>query len=232
MGKRIKHENESETIERAIEEEEFGIATTDQKNIGNDLGLHIAEAAHEASMLRETLSTLRQTFHETRREASVATMTNWAYKKQLRISRECFASTVKRDKLKNASQDDLELIQEGNDYFHGGNCVLDISIWELKGYRKDLDTFQYLYGLNPPQVERILLSPETVDALDDHTTIIASKFHAPTEEFHVIFLLFVQELITADFPCSFLSEPNNRVTKLYWEFREAVNRVPRVSNPK
>ena len=100
-------------------------------------------------MLRETLSTLRETFHETRREASVATMTNWAYKKQLRISRERFASTVKRDKLKNASQDDLDLIQEGNDYFHGGNCVLDIDIWEPKGYRKDLDTFQYLYGLNP-----------------------------------------------------------------------------------
>lgn len=49
--------------------------TTDQKkNIGNCLGLHIAQVAHEASMLRETLSTLRETCNETRREASVATI--------------------------------------------------------------------------------------------------------------------------------------------------------------
>ena len=79
MAKRIKykHENESEAIGRAktaLEEEEFGIATTDEKSIGNDLGLHIAEAAHETSMLRETLSTLRETCNETRREASVATI--------------------------------------------------------------------------------------------------------------------------------------------------------------
>lgn len=78
----------------------------------------------------------------------------------------------------------------------------------------------------------MLLSSETVDALDDHATIIASKFHAPTEEFHVRFSLFVQELIASNFPCFFLSEPNNRVAKLYWEFREAINRVSRVSNPK
>lgn len=166
-----------------------------------------------------------------RREASVVAMKR-AYSKQLRISRERFASTVKRDKLKNASQADLDLIQDGNDdYFHGGNCVLDMDIWEPTGNRKDLDTFQYLYGLNPPQVERTLLSSETVDALDDHAAIIASKLHAPTE-FHVRFSLFVQELIASDFPCFFLSEPNNRVTKLYWEFREAINRVPPGEQPQ
>lgn len=203
------------------------------ENKCNSLDLHIANAAHEASMLRETLSTLREACNESQREASVVAMKNRAYSKQLRISRERFASTVKRDKLKNASQADLDLIQDGNDdYFHGGNCVLDMDIWEPTGNRKDLDTFQYLYGLNPPQVERMLLSSETVDALDDHATIIASKFHAPTEEFHVRFSLFVQELIASDFPCFFLSEPNNRVVKLYWEFREAINRVSRVSNPK
>ena len=203
------------------------------ENKYNSLGLHIADAAHEASMLHETLSTSRETCNESRREASVVAMKNRAYSKQLRISRERFASTAKRDKLRNASQADLDLIQDGNDdYLHGGNCVLDMDIWEPTGNRKDLDTFQYLYGLNPPQVERMLLSSETVDALDDHATIIASKFHAPTKEFHVRFSLFVQELIASDFPCFFLSEPNNRVTKLYWEFREAINRVPRMNNPK
>ena len=121
------------------------------ENKYNSLGLHIADAAHEASMLHETLSTLRETCNESRREASVVAMKNRAYSKQLRISRERFASTVKRDKLKNASQADLDLIQDGNDdYFHGGNCVLDMDIWEPTGNRKDLDTFQYLYGLSPP----------------------------------------------------------------------------------
>lgn len=63
----------------------------------------------------------------------------------------------------------------------------------------------------------MLLSSETVDALDDHATIIASKFHAPTEEFHVGFSSFVQEIVKSDLPCFFLSEPNHRLTKLYWE---------------
>lgn len=81
----------------------------------------------------------------------------------VRISRERFASTVKRDKVHNATEADLDLIRDGNDYFHGGNCVLDVEIWQAKGDRRDIETFQYLYGMSPNLVGRIL-SKETIDA--------------------------------------------------------------------
>lgn len=144
-------------------------------------------------------------------------MKNRAYNKQLRISRERFASTVKRDKLNNASQADLDLIQDGDGYFHGGNCVLDMDIWEPTGNRKDLDTFQYLYELTPTQVE--FSCPQK--PLTHLMTTPHRCLQVPCSD---------REIVKSDFPCCFLSEPNHRLTKLYWEFREAINRVPRISN--
>ena len=237
LAKRIKlrHESDQVTIQRARRaltqamDEEFCITMTDRKTTGDPLGLHIAGEAQEANSLRDILSSLKETCDQTRRDAYIATIKNRAYNKQLRISRERFASTVKRDKLHNATEADLDLIRDGNDYFHGGNCVLDVEIWQPKGDRRDIETFQYLYGMSPNQVGRIL-SEETIDALDDHATIVASKFHKPNDYFHTSFAAFVEELIKHNFP-DFLSNPNHSVTKRYWEFRDALNQVPRIKNP-
>lgn len=176
LVKRTKHRNESEehTMERvrmALKEalsDEFSTTTTEQKTIGNALGLNIAGEAKEANTLREILSSLKETCDRTRHEAYITTRKNRAYNKQVRVSRERFACTVKRDKLHNASEADLELIQDGNEYFHVGNCVLDIDIREPRGHRKDVDTLKFLYGLTPSQVEQTPLSSEVIDALDDH----------------------------------------------------------------
>ena len=41
--------------------------------------------------------------------------------------------------------------------------MLDVEIWQAKGDRRDIETFQYLYGMSPNLVGRIL-SKETIDA--------------------------------------------------------------------
>lgn len=47
--------------------------------------------------------------------------------------------------LTNADRRDSDMIRDGNEYFHGGNCILDI--WALIGEQKDYDTSRYLNGL-------------------------------------------------------------------------------------
>lgn len=107
--------------------------------------------------------------------------------------------------------------------------MLDVEIWQPKGDRRDIETFQYLYSMSPNQVGRIL-SEETINTLDNHAMIVASKFHKPNDYFHTSFAAFVEELIKHNFP-DFLSNPNHSVTKRYWEFCDALNQVPRIKNP-
>ena len=68
-----------------------------------------------------------------------------------KLLRNRFISTFKRDKLGNATWDDLRIISEGNSWAHGGDAVADAQLYKGATRRSDVCDFELLYGL-PPSV--------------------------------------------------------------------------------
>lgn len=64
---------------------------------------------------------------------------------------------------------------------------------------KNYDIFYYLCGLSPERVGCVIVSSNTVDILDGHASIVASKYRASTDEFRNTFALFNRELAIPSF---------------------------------
>lgn len=77
------------------------------------------------------------------------------------------------------------IIREGTENVRGGNCIIDADVWVPKGKRKDIETFESLYGVLPENFRRFMACEGTVKVVNKHAGIIASKSQVvPTAEFH------------------------------------------------
>ncbi|RPA91453.1 hypothetical protein L873DRAFT_1714083, partial [Choiromyces venosus 120613-1] len=64
-------------------------------------------------------------------------------------------STFKRDKLNNAMESDIDIIQEGNIMAHEGDAAVDALLYEGLNGRHDPSAFEELYGIHPADVVKI-----------------------------------------------------------------------------
>lgn len=186
----------------------------------------------EIPLLRDEIRAVTTTLDDVNRIMANNEVLLKAMLTETRRSRECFASVYKRDKLNTADFEDLMIIREGTENVRGGNCIIDADIWVPKGKRKDVETFESLYGVLPEHVSRLMACKETVDLVDKHAEIIASKSRVPTDEFHATFKTFIDELISSDYPSNYpsnyLTDTANPLFELHWKFLDAANYVPRI----
>ncbi|KAG0129176.1 hypothetical protein HOY82DRAFT_465121, partial [Tuber indicum] len=85
-----------------------------------------------------------------------------------------FMSSFKHNKLHSAVDCDHKIIRDGNATAHGGNTEADAMLYCGPAGRRDVKTFEHLYGLLPEMVLKIRHA-ETIDLLNKHATVRASK---------------------------------------------------------
>jgi len=135
-------------------------------NFGNDYVPLLPGASKETWALRQKVAFLEGKVNtlETNvtllqnaaalREEKIASLENHASDLALslesyKLLRNRFISTFKRDKLGNATWDDLKIIAEGNGWAHGGDAVADAQLYKGATRRSDICDFELLYGLPP-----------------------------------------------------------------------------------
>ncbi|RPA90132.1 hypothetical protein L873DRAFT_1783206 [Choiromyces venosus 120613-1] len=154
------------------------------------------------------------------------TSSHEAYK----LLRNRFISTFKRDKgLVKATEADRRIIAEGNGWVHGGDVVVDAQLYEGVGGRKDIAAFKKLYAVSPADVQTIRYQP-TIDALNTHAGIIASKHKIGTDEFYARFSGFIRLLEEFGYDDGYLGGNATDVTRAYWSFLNCIkDEVKRVN---
>ncbi|KAF8466208.1 hypothetical protein BDZ91DRAFT_816757, partial [Kalaharituber pfeilii] len=132
-----------------------------------------------------------------------------------------FISTFKRDILENATDSDRRIIGAGNAWAHGGDAVVDAQLYRGAGGRRDFGAFKKLYGFPPETVERISHQP-TIDLLNTHAGVIASKHETGSDSFYTLFAEFVRLFDESDYDDAFLDGNANGVTRAYWDFLNCI----------
>ena len=245
VAERIEPTTDSNTILRAksaltdtVEREQFTVEWRDSITIvGNEMGVDYGHSKAAISQLEENVRTLTARADASDRRADAlgqeAAHTRLYLDTMLtdaRRTRERFACVFKRDKLRTANDADLQVIREGNNSVHGGNCVLDGDLWIPNGQRRDIETFQALYGILPQDTHWAAQYQPSLDSLNIHASIVSSQFRKPTNEFITAFKEYADVLQTSDFPSGYLEGDGNAVSLRYWRFHQAANAVPLISD--
>ena len=140
--------------------------------VRNEGGLRIAERVDKIEPLESEVAHLRQktskqqgTIGELRELADklekenrrlIGTLNDLVFDGRYYIAiRHRFISTTKRDVLKTATDVDYHFIQSGNVVAHHGNAELDSLLYQ-SGARNDVDAFEFLYGIPPGGISKML----------------------------------------------------------------------------
>ncbi|KAG0133430.1 hypothetical protein HOY82DRAFT_641116, partial [Tuber indicum] len=134
-----------------------------------------------------------------------------------------FISTFKRDVLKCGTAQDRVLISEGNECAHGGDAKADARLYRGPSGRRDVDAFETLYGLSPETVERITEDKETINVLNIHASIKASKYKTGNKNFYLAFNRYIDRLKASrdGRDEDFVGEGHPVLTETYWAFIQA-----------
>ncbi|KAG0137735.1 hypothetical protein HOY82DRAFT_477327 [Tuber indicum] len=134
-----------------------------------------------------------------------------------------FISTFKRDVLKCGTAQDKTLISEGNEYAHGGDAKADARLYSGPSCRKDVYAFETLYGVSPETVENTAEDKETINVLNIHASVKASKYKKGNESFYLAFNTFL-DLFKArrnGRDEDSVGEGRTALSKAYWVFIHA-----------
>ncbi|RPA91752.1 hypothetical protein L873DRAFT_1867002 [Choiromyces venosus 120613-1] len=128
-----------------------------------------------------------------------------------------FISTFKRDKLNNATESDIDSIQEGNIMAHEGDAAVDALLYEGLNGRRDPSAFKELYGMHPADVVKIR-HKETIKILNIHAGVRADSHKTGTDEFYRRFAEFVQLFEGSGCDESYLTAGSQYadVARAYW----------------
>ncbi|RPA92051.1 hypothetical protein L873DRAFT_1818402 [Choiromyces venosus 120613-1] len=128
-----------------------------------------------------------------------------------------FISTFKRDKLNNATESDIYIIQEGNTMAHEGDAAVDALLYEGLNGRRDPSAFKELYGMHPADVVKIR-HKETIHILSIHAGVRADSRKTGTDEFYRRFAEFVQLFEGSGCDESYLTAGSQcaDVARAYW----------------
>ncbi|KAA8893538.1 hypothetical protein FN846DRAFT_751931, partial [Sphaerosporella brunnea] len=136
-----------------------------------------------------------------------------------KLLRNRFISTFKRDKLASATEADTRIIAAGNTWAHGGDAVVDALLYTGTGGRRDVTAFEKLYGMSPGAVQMIK-HKETIDVLNTHAGVIASKHKTGSDKFYTLFAEFVKLFKESGdgLEEGYLDGYPTDVTRAYWAF--------------
>ncbi|KAA8902718.1 hypothetical protein FN846DRAFT_1022449 [Sphaerosporella brunnea] len=129
-----------------------------------------------------------------------------------------FISTFKRDKLASATEADTRLIAAGNASAHGGDAVVDALLYTGTGGRRDFKAFEKLLTYSEHK--------ETIDVLNTHAGVIASKHKTGSDKFYTLFAEFVKlfrESGDDGFEEGYLDGYPTDVTRAYWAFLNCID---------
>ncbi|PUU79219.1 hypothetical protein B9Z19DRAFT_1047285 [Tuber borchii] len=133
--------------------------------------------------------------------------------------RNCFISTFKRDKLGNATEEDLEIIKERT--FSAkefeGDASTDVQLYYSPHKRTDWYVFEQLYGLPAPVVKQ-LTHRDTLTVLNTHAAILASNTQKGTEIFYKLFSVFIELFEKSNYDPAYLEGFSTPVSDAYWAF--------------
>ncbi|KAF8426954.1 hypothetical protein EV426DRAFT_686449 [Tirmania nivea] len=142
--------------------------------------------------------------------------------------RDYFISAFKQDKLGNATDLDIDLIEEGYSGHEMGDVVVDAQLYEGPSGRRDYSTFKKLYGVLPETVQ-LIPHRKALHVLNKHATVIASKYETGSVEFYKLFARFVELYVESDYDDYLVDGNPTDVTRAYWSFllcyKDEVTRV-------
>ncbi|RPB02828.1 hypothetical protein L873DRAFT_369145 [Choiromyces venosus 120613-1] len=139
-----------------------------------------------------------------------------------KLLRNRFISAFKIDKgLVNATEEDRKIITEGNGWAQGGDVVVDAQLYQDIGGRRDILAFGKLYGMSPGDVPMISYRP-TIDALNLHAGVIASKHKIGSDEFYARFSEFMKLFEEYDYDEGYLEGNATDLTRAYWSFQNCI----------
>ncbi|KAG0133429.1 hypothetical protein HOY82DRAFT_482822 [Tuber indicum] len=134
-----------------------------------------------------------------------------------------FLSTFKRDVLKCSTAQDRTLISEGNECAHGGDAKVDARLYRGPNGRRDVYAFETLYGLSSETVERIAEDKETINVLNIHASVKASKYKTGNKNFYLAFKRYIDRLKASRDGRGedSVGEGLPALTETYWAFIQA-----------
>ncbi|KAG0640308.1 hypothetical protein HOY80DRAFT_1136111 [Tuber brumale] len=90
-----------------------------------------------------------------------------------KLMRNCFISTFKRKYFYKQTKADKKIVEDGNASVHGGDAIVDASLYAGPNGRTDFWVFKKLYGLRPKAMERIT-HEKTIHVLNTHASVLGS----------------------------------------------------------
>ncbi|RPB02832.1 hypothetical protein L873DRAFT_1732661 [Choiromyces venosus 120613-1] len=221
-SEKLMKQDAKDALEQALEEDDLYVEEVKGEHfVGNRHGLTLA------GLPKRILELEQQATEFTSHRAKVASLEDHvgslttsieAYK----LLRNRFISTFKRDKgLVNATEADRKIIAEGNGWAHGGDVVVDALLYQGTEGRRDRLAFEKLYGIMPGDIRVISYQP-TIDILNLHAGVIASKHKTGSDEFYARFSEFVKLLKESNYKKGYLEGNATDMTRAYWSFLNCI----------
>ena len=240
-GDEAMKEDAKDALQQALKTDELHVEDVrGELFVGNRRGLNLAGLPKLVHELQDEIASQNSRitifeFKVASLEERVNSLTNSleAYS----ILRNRFISTFKRDKLGNATETDRNIIAAGNASAHGGDAVVDASLYSNTG-RREIVAYMQLYGIHPSVVLAIseffaILKnakancsdhSQTINVLNTHAGIAASKYKTGSVKFYALFKEFVKlfEESGERFDVGYLDGNATDVTRAYWAFLNCI----------
>jgi hypothetical protein len=153
-----------------------------------------------------------------------------------------FMSMFKRDKLGTATRADLEIIGPGRraEQVHGGDAIADAGLFIGNGSRRDVSTYEHLYGMSPRVVTGLCSCTPlpsfgikkfhrvdffvgadhrpTIDLLNAHAHVRSSMHERGTNLFYDTFARFIMLLEEHGYDEDYLSDDDSDIACVYYDF--------------
>ncbi|EIT83158.1 hypothetical protein F9C07_2285297 [Aspergillus flavus] len=187
-------------------EDSWGLGRAhDDSGLGDEVAL--TETNVEADELRDQVKCLQARLADLLAENTQLTMKVKELvggRDDLIPSRNCFLSLYKCQKLQRAlTLDECEHLVHASTKVASGDVMADSELY-ISGERKDYDVFVDLYGVDPHAVPSVLKDQHTIELVNAHATILASKHKTYTSKFEERFARFITNLRRTGYPEDYL----------------------------
>ncbi|PIG87159.1 hypothetical protein AARAC_008565 [Aspergillus arachidicola] len=177
----------------------------DDSGLGDEVAL--TETNDEADELRDQVKCLQARLADLLSESNQLAMKVKELEGErdnLIPSRNCFLSLYKCQKLQRAlTLDECEHLVHASTKFASGDVSADSELY-ISGERRDYDVFVDLYGVDPHAVPSVLKDQHTIELVNAHATILASKHKTYTPKFEERFARFITNLRRTGYPEDYL----------------------------
>ncbi|OJJ07284.1 hypothetical protein ASPVEDRAFT_88537 [Aspergillus versicolor CBS 583.65] len=133
------------------------------QNVLNDVD------SNDELRFRASLNDVTNTFMESRKRLDVVLEDYIAIRRRFMVT---YVRRCKEEQGQRTTENEDDMIKEGNQKAHGGDCLLDAVVLKLPD-GPGQDTYTRLYGMPPDKVEEIAHN-SIIDELNQHATAVAN----------------------------------------------------------